>query len=423
MLDRTVAPPFKRIEVVDVVEADHVQLSSGLPVYYINAGSQEVLKIELVTNAGSCYEDKAGSSFFVAKMLTEGTDKYSSTEIAETFDFYGAQIDTSPGLDFSGLSLYILRKHLSSVLPLLTELLTNSNFPDEELELQKSLKRDSLKVNLEKNQFLASRKIREAIFGPNHSYGKSLEIKTIDEVVPSDLKVFYREKFFNSPVLVLSGRITESDLKILEDHFRLIPHMNQPTSDPDTAIKSTKEKIIEKPQSLQSSIRMGKQSLNKNHHDYINLLVANEILGGYFGSRLMKNIREEKGFTYGIHSNIMNLRHASIQVIGTDVKKENTQQTLDEISKEIKHLQSELVPDDELETVKNYMQGSFLSSITTPFSLADKFKGVHFHGLDYSFYNQYLKTIRNITPKTILRVANEQFKMEDYSTVVVGGLN
>lgn len=422
MLDRTVAPPFQRIESVNVVEANHHVLSSGIPVYYLNAGSQEVLKVELVTNAGSLYESKRGTSFFTSKMLTEGTTKHRSTEIAETIDFYGAQIDINPGLDFTGMSLYILRKHLSSLLPLVSECLRESNFPEKELEIQKALKRDGLKLNLEKNQFLASRKIREVIFGRSHPYGNSLDIEMIDHVETQDVSSFYEQTLYNSPVLIISGMVKDDDLKLLDDHFgHIIPRIPNTKSIND-ATQLASNSIIDRPQSLQSSIRIGKQSLRKNHPDYINLLVVNEILGGYFGSRLMKNIREEKGFTYGVHSNIMNLTHASIQVIGTDVKKEYTQQTLDEIFKEIAILQTELVPDDELENVKNYMQGSFLSSITTPFSLADKFKAIHFHGLDYSFYHKYLQTIRTIGSETILRVANEQLIVDEYSTVVVGGL-
>ncbi len=423
MLDRTVAPPFQRIESVKVVEAKHFQLSSGIPVYYLNAGSQEVLKVELFTNAGSLYESKRGSSFFTSKMLIEGTAKHSSTEIAKVIDFYGAQIDINPGLDFTGLNLYILRKHLGSLLLLLSECLNESNFPEKELEIQKSLKKDNLRLNLEKNQFLASRKIREVIFGINHPYGNSLDIEMIDLVETQDIKFFYEKMFYNSPVLILSGMVKDDDLELLDDHFKSIVLRKPYSQNIDDPTDTVSQLIIDRPQSLQSSIRIGKQSLPKNHPDYINLLVVNEILGGYFGSRLMKNIREEKGFTYGVHSNIMNLTHASIQVIGTDVKKEYTQQTLDEIFKEIVLLQKELVHDDELENVKNYMQGSFLSSITTPFSLADKFKAIHFHGLEYSYYDQYAQTIQDISAETILRVANEQLIIKDYYTVVVGGLN
>ncbi len=423
MLDRTVAPPFKQIEGVDVIEAELRQLSNGLPAYYIDAGSQEVLKVEFVTNAGSLYEPKKGSSFFTAKMLSEGTPKHTSTQIAEAIDFYGAQIEINPGLDVTSLSLYVLKKHFKYVLPLIAECLLNSNFPEQELELQKSLKRDNLKLNLEKNQFLSSRKIREVIFGQGHAYGKSLGLEMIDDVYTQDLKSFYQGQFFNAPLLILSGKVSDVELNLLESYFNQITLMTVSSQDIETKFPKASKLIIDRPQSLQSSIRIGKPSLPKNHPDYINLLIVNEILGGYFGSRLMKNIREEKGFTYGIHSNVMNLTHAAIQVIGTDVKKKFTEQTLDEIFKEISILQKELVPDDELENVKNYMQGSFLSSITTPFSLADKFKAIHFHGLNYSFYNQYLQTIRDISPETILRVANEQFKIEDYSTVVVGGLN
>ena len=422
MLDRTIAPPFNRIDAVDVVEAKHLQLSSGLPLYYIDAGSQEVIKLDFLTKAGSSFEDVSGVSFFTNKMLTEGTKNHTYSEIAEFFEFYGAQIEASPGLDFLGLTVYVLRKHLKDILPLFRELLSEPNFGEKELETQKSLKTDSLKVNLEKNQFLSSRKIREYIFGVEHPYGRSLEIENISSVQASDLVKYFESAFFNNPTLIVSGKVKEEDLTMISQSFSGLVFEDKKRPDFPSQVQQPVNNVIERPRSMQSSIKLGKKSLHKNHPDYINLLIANEILGGYFGSRLMKNIREDKGYTYGIYSNIMNLTGASIQVIGTDVKKEFTQQTLDEIFKEIKTLQTELVSENELETVKNYMQGSFLSSITTPFSLADKFKGVHFYDLDYSFYNQYLQTIKEITPETILKTANEQFEIDSFSSVVVGGM-
>lgn len=420
MLDRTVPPQPHDIGEVSILQAEKKLLDSGLPVYYINTGGQEVVKLELVANAGSKFDQKSGSSFFASKMLTEGTSGSSSTDLAQLFDFYGAQIDISPGFDYSSLTVYILRKNLSAILPILKEILVDSSFDKDELEIQKRLKRDSLTVNLEKNQFQASRKIRETIFGENHPYGRSLNLEDIEEISREDVVTFFNHHFFNNPTMVLSGMILPTDLELIEQHLGKLKFKNQTFDITPLRYKAQKEVLLEKEESLQSSIRLGKTALSKSHPDYIKCLVVNEILGGYFGSRLMKNIREDKGFTYGISSNIMNLNDGALQVIGTDVKKEFRQQTIDEIFKEIKLLCTERVPENELETVKNYMQGSFLSSINTPFALADKFKAIHFHGLDYSFYQDYLSTIKTITSQEILETAQTHFRAEDYSVVVVG---
>src|SRR5690606_8798304 len=160
----------------------------------------------------------------------------------------------------------------------------------------------------------------------------------------------------------------------------------------------------------------------KEHPDFVKLLVVNEILGGYFGSRLMKNIREDKGYTYGISSAMVPLKNKGYFIIGTDVNKENTGNTLQEIYKEIETLQNSLVSEEELNTVRSFMVGSFLSEINTPFALADKFKGVHLYGLDYDFYDAYLHTVNNITSIEIQNLAHQYLQKDTFSEVVVGGL-
>ena len=392
-----------------------------MPLYYINTGEQEVIKLELVTHAGSHLETTPGSSFFASKMLAEGTVDRSSAEIAEQLDFYGAQLDISPGFDFASTSIYLLRDKLPQLLPLISEILTLPAFDQNELEIQKSLKADAIKVNLEKNQFVASRKIRETLFGDQHSYGHSLELAHVEAIDQQKVKSFYEEHFLKQPTLVASGKVLDGDLALIEQSFGKLNCLNlEDDSKSISDYRPEKRLFIEKEDSLQSSIRIGKTALQKDHPDYLKTLVVNEILGGYFGSRLMKNIREEKGFTYGVYSNIMNLNKAALQIIGTDVKKEFRDQTIDEVFKEINKLNTELISEDELETVRNYMQGSFLSSINTPFSLADKFKSIHFHGLDYSYYDQYLNTVNTITREEILEKAQQHFDADSYSVVIVG---
>ena len=151
------------------------------------------------------------------------------------------------------------------------------------------------------------------------------------------------------------------------------------------------------------------------------MLVMNEVFGGYFGSRLMKNIREEKGFTYGISSNMPSFRREGYFLIGTDVNKENTQQTLDEIQKEIHILQTVPVLEDELETVKNYMAGEFVGSLNTPFEIADRYKVILLDQLPADFLTTYIQKIRAVSPADIMEMANQYLKTGSLSEVVVGG--
>ena len=186
--------------------------------------------------------------------------------------------------------------------------------------------------------------------------------------------------------------------------------------------KAEKEFIIKKEDSVQSSIRYGRMLFNHTNQDYFDVYVLNEILGGYFGSRLMQNIREEKGYTYGIHSSVVPMQEGGYFVIGTDVKREFTKYTLVEIEKELQRLIDEPVSDNELLTVKNYMLGSFVGDIQTSFAIADKYKTIYFHGLGYDYYDRFFARIQSITAQDIQAVAKKYLNPSDMSYVVAGGM-
>jgi zinc protease len=189
----------------------------------------------------------------------------------------------------------------------------------------------------------------------------------------------------------------------------------------DLPVEDSVPVLAEKPDSIQSSIRVGRRLFTRSHPDFFKMLVTNEILGGYFGSRLMKNIREEKGFTYGISSNMPSFRREGYFLIGTDVNKENTQQTLDEIRKEIRLLQTEPVSPDELETVKNFMAGEFVGSLNTPFEIADRYKVILLDELPADFLTTYIQRMRAVTSADIMETAVKYLSPNDLREVIVGG--
>ena len=422
MLDRKIAPPFKRVANIAIPQAKRTCLDNGIPLYYIEAGKQPVVRLEFIFKAGAWYEDNKGASYFAAKMLSEGTQQKSSAQISYEVEKFGAYLDFNPTLDYSIVTLECLSKHLNNLLPLLHEILRQPTFPEDELVTLKNIKAQQTRVQNEKSSFLASKKFREAIFGEAHPYGKDLTLEDIDKLTRDDVRSFY-DQYYTLPFEVLISGLPNSGFiadinkifgqTVLQKAAADPTYISHPISSPT---------IIEKEANLQSSIRVGKKLLTKDQPDYVKLLIVNEILGGYFGSRLMKNIREDKGYTYGISSALVPLRNDGYFIIGTDVNKENTRNTLQEIYKEIEVLQTTLISDDELNTVRSFMIGSFLSEINTPFALSDKFKGVHLYGLGYDFYDSYLQTVNNITSTEIRDLAQQYLQRDTFSEVIVGGI-
>jgi predicted Zn-dependent peptidase len=177
---------------------------------------------------------------------------------------------------------------------------------------------------------------------------------------------------------------------------------------------------VEKKDALQTALRIGKILFNKEHEDYIAFTILNTILGDYFGSRLMKNIREDKGFTYGIGSFLSEIRHTGYFIIATEVGKDFTEQTTEEIKKEIDRLQTELISDEELNLVRSYLLGQILKSADGPYATMDLYTAVEQHDMDLEFYNRYIHGIRTITPSELLEMARKYLNWDSFSVISVG---
>ncbi|MBD2756268.1 M16 family metallopeptidase [Spirosoma validum] len=423
-LDRTQSPDFQAIQEVRLPAVQTHYLDNGIPLHMIAVAHQPVLRLECVFNAGVWYEQVPVTSFFAMKMLAEGTRSRSSTEISEYIDRYGIFLELNSGPDRASIVFYCLTKFLPNALPLLREMLTEPTFPQKELEDLRNITLQNLRINYEKNAYLAGVLFREKLFGTNHPYGRGQRPEYVAQFTQSDVVDFYKKAILNQPFqLILAGQATENEVLLINRELGqlsvqsdgLTPSVNTTIADDNLPV------LAEKPDSIQSSIRLGRRLFNRSHPDFFKMLVTNEILGGYFGSRLMKNIREEKGFTYGISSNMPSFRRDGYFLIGTDVNKENTQQTLDEIRKEIQILQTQPVPADELETVKNYMAGEFVGSLNTPFEIADRYKVILLDGMPEDFLTTYIQNIRAVTPTDIMETATLYLANEQLREVVVGG--
>ncbi|MBD2701079.1 insulinase family protein [Spirosoma sp. BT702] len=427
-LDRTQAPPFQAIQDVRLPDIQKHTLDNGLPLYLISVDQQPILRIECVFDAGTWYEqiftpDQPGTAFFAMKMLADGTKTRSSAQISEYFDRYGAFLELNSGPDRASVVVYCLTKFLPNVLTLLRELITEPVFPQKELEDLRNITLQGLRINYEKNAYLASVLFREKLFGPTHPYGRSQRPDVVAQLPREAVVRFYEQAIHHRPFrIIVAGAATENEVLLINRELGQLPIRSEALS-PVSGLALPDDELpvlSEKADSIQSSIRLGRRLFTRAHPDFFKMLVTNEILGGYFGSRLMKNIREEKGFTYGVSSNMPSFRHEGYFLIGTDVNKENTQQTLDEIHKEIRILQNNPVPTDELEIVKNYMAGEFVGSLNTPFEIADRYKVILLDGMPADFLTAYIQRIRAVTPEEIMETANRYLTVEQLREVVVG---
>ncbi len=419
MLNRSIPPTFSKTFSFDLPNPEIVRLSGAVDLVSLQGLQQEIFKLEVIFNAGRWQEPKPGLSHFTSIMLDKGTSGKSSKKIAEVLDYYGAQIEISSGYDFVSISLYGLKKFIREILPVFIEILSDPVFADEEFDLQKKIFLQNLEINEKKTSFLASRLIRKNIFGPSHPYGNSVEKENAVEITRSDLNHYFNSNF--SPhEIYLVGSLGARQIHWLIDQLsslKLAP-LNVKK---DIAIeRGDSIQHVTKAESIQSSIRMGMRTINRRHKDYFSLLLLNHILGGYFGSRLMKNIREEKGLTYGIYSSLNPFRNDCMVSIGADVDKANVELTINEIKKEIENLTLHQVKDDELDVVKNHFLGGIQLEMANPFSTFDKIKNVRMNQLEKGYYNNLFASVKSVNPEGLQSTAQKYFNINGLTIVSVG---
>jgi len=420
MLDRTLAPPFNRSTSFVLIEPEKHNTRNGAEVFFVLGGSQEVCKVELIFPAGRWYEKSWGASYFSSQLISKGTKTKSSFEIAELFDGYGAHLEINAGMDFVSISLYSLNKNLEPSLQLLMQLLQESVFPEKELEQLKSIYLQNLKVNREKTSFLASTLIRKKIYGEDHPYGKELEEPEVNSLSREMLNAHFNE-FYNVATVIVSGRVSEQHQQFIKEIFAPFSLHTLKAAQHDAAKENgTARQVVTKDGSVQSTIRIGKTSIGRRHDDYAAVIFLNHIFGGYFGSRLMKNIREDKGLSYGISSSVHTMIRGNHMVIGADVNRENLELTFDEIRKELKRLRTEKIGSSELETARNHFIGSLQLEITTSFAHADKVKNILVFNLPNDYYQKLISRADAITADELVTVAANYFSEDSFIEIAVG---
>ncbi len=422
--DRIQAPDLKTIESVNYIVPEKNTLINGIPVFMQKGGSQDIIKFEIVFKSGSYQQQKTLQAFATANLLSSGTVSKRSEEINQLWDFFGATLQVDAQKDIISVGFVSLAKHLEPLLNIFFEILTMPVFPDDELEIFLKNRKQKFLVNKRKVQYLARVHFAELLFGPDHPYGKVLQENDFDNLERVDL-VAYHEEYLHSgnAVCFIAGNYPENIIeqvnKIAEKFtWKKVP----PKVVKSFSLQSTKtsENKIVKDQALQSAIRIGKPIINRNHPDFHLLSVTNTLLGGYFGSRLMRNIRQDKGFTYGINSAIVNLLRGAYFFIGSQIGKHVKEQAVEEVYKELKILRMQPAADSEILMLKNYLTGSFLRSFDGPFMQNERLKEILLFNQDYSWFDSYLEILKKFNAEDICRTAEKYLREDSMIELTVG---
>lgn len=419
MINRTIAPLLKAIDHIEFIAPKKYSISKYTPLYHTKDVEDETCRFDLYFDAGKVKGLK-GIPNFVNGLLLSGTKNKSSVQIQEEINGKGGFFESGVSMENAVISIYCLRENFEFIFNTIVDAIKNVAFIEKEVNEFLHDAKQKLKINFGKMSYLAQVEFQRTLFASDEYYSNTLVLNDFEEITLDQLKEFHSTHYLKglSKVVVVGNLDEKIITKVVEDCKEIA--LQSPPTFEKTIENKKGEFYHEKEDAIQTAIRLGRILFNKNHPDYLDFLILNTIIGDYFGSRLMMNIREDKGYTYGIGSMVAELNEFGYFLIATEVRKDVQSHTIEEIKHEFKRLQTELVSDGELELVKNYMLGQLLKSADGAYAMTDLFLSAEAQGKDLDFYNDALTAIRSITPVRIKQLAEQYLKWDDFTVISVG---
>lgn len=425
MLNRKIQPEIKAMENIAIAIPRKKVMPNGIPLNIIEAGSQDVVRLDIVIGAGKWQQTQLLQALFTNRMLREGTKRFTSAQIAEKLDYYGAWLELSSAMEYSYITLYSLNKYFARTLEIVESIIKEPVFPEKELKTVVETNKQQFLVNSAKVDYLAQKSFTSSIFGDQHPCGRFAAAADYDRVNVACLQEFYDQYYHSGNCYIyIAGKVTDEISTLLEKTFGKESWgcTDRKFSFTPYPIHTTEEKRIftEQATAMQSSIKMGKVMIQRSHPDYYKMRVLMTIFGGYFGSRLMSNIREDKGYTYGISAGIASYPDTGVLLVSTEAANEYVEDIIKEVYHEMEVLQQDPVPESELNMVRNYMLGDMCRSYEGPFSLSDAWMFIQTSHLSDSYFEESLKAVQSVTAEELRTLAQKYFNKEKMIEAIAG---
>ena len=422
MLDRSTPPCLQPYPAIQLSMPAWQRLTNGVQLCVINHGDVDVNQIDVYFEGGVLEQPKRYVAQLLAAMIDKGSSKYSAEEIAEQMAFYGALKGGSVSDHHIKLSLRCTGKNLPVLMPIFFDYITTPQFNQKEFSNIVEQMRANAVVESRRVASLASIRLSQMLYGEQSMMANEPEAKSIGNVGIADLRAFHNAHFAPAGCrVVLSGKVTPAIAAEVTRWFESWSERPvQPLAPWNCRCTHSRREVINVPQALQSGIAAAIPAIGRQHPDYIGLRILTTAFGGYFGSRLMSNIREDKGYTYGIHAYLAGRKEEGHITIATECAAQHTQDVVDEICLEIQRLREELIPDAELALVRNHMMSNLLKTFDTAFSLADYVGSTITVGVQPDYFNRHYSLLQSITPEQ-LRTLAQTYLIRDSLRIAIAG--
>ncbi len=414
-------PPITVPGKIDICQPGSRVLANGVALHVLNCTDQDVARVSFVFRAGTAFQRTPFSASSAANLMAEGTKSFTAQQVAERLDFYGSFYEVSLDRDYAVITFVSLLKFFMQTLEIAREILLLPIFDENEIAIYCNKRKQRLAVERSKAAFQAREIFSQSIFGPEHPYGVSYPESYYDDVTREGLVEFYERRYTaENCFVVCSGKLDATTIDAIAALAGDIPHGENSGPGNFPAPHSIRSKYKKYDGAVQSAIRIGKLLFTRNHPDFVPMQVVTTILGGYFGSRLVHNLREEHGYTYGVYSAMANLEHAGYMAIATEIATEATRDALEQIFAETERLRNELVDPQELDMVRNIMTGEVMRVLDGPFGIADVTIENIQNGNGNDYLDRFLDTVRSITPEQVRDTAAKYLDKDSFTIVVVG---
>ncbi|OEY72295.1 M16 family metallopeptidase [Salegentibacter salarius] len=420
-VDRSKQPEPGPAPKINLGQPDEFTLNNGLKVLVVENHKLPRVSASLIIDNKPHAEEKPATAALVSSLLGTGTENMSKDDFNEEIDFLGANVN------FGSESVYAssLSKFFPRVMELMAEGALKPKFTQEEFEAEKNKQIESLKSINKDVGSIASRVSAALAYGANHPYGEFATVENTEKVSLEDVKGFYKNYFKPANAyLVVVGDVKTSDVKKLAEKNFGSWEAGAPTAQelPQVAnVNETQINLVDMPNAVQSELRLQNTiDLKMADEDYFPVLVANQILGGSFGSYLNMNLREDKGYTYGARTSTGADKYASRFVAQASVRNAVTDSAIVESLKEIRRIKTEPVDAEMLENAKSKFAGDFVLRLEQPSTIANYALNIKTNDLEDDFYETFLEKINAVTADDIQRVANKYYQTDNMRIVVAG---
>lgn len=424
-MNRTLPPEIQDLKEFNLLPPVRTTLSNGVPLTIVNAGEQEVVRIDILFAGGRWHQSHRLQALFANRMLREGSRSFTAADIAEKLDYYGAWLELSSSSEYAYITLYSLNKYITETVAILESIIKEPVFPEKELGTVLENNVQQFLVNRSKVDFLAQRNLLCSLYGAGHPCGQLIEEADYRNINVPMLQTFYDTYYHSGNCSVfLAGKVTDEVVRCIERAFGAAPfgRYDQQLVDTHYTFEAIQNKriFIERDDAMQSGVKLGTTTLTRQNPDYLKMRVLMTLFGGYFGSRLMSNIREDKGYTYGISAGIQCYPDSGMLVISTETDNEYVEPLIKEVYHEIDRLHNDLVTEDELTLVRNYMLGEMCRNYESPFSLSDAWMFIQTSHLDDSYFSRSLQALKEVSADELRELARRYFCKETLKEVIAG---